>query len=310
MQFKCDCQTVKSINNSWSNILNQFESIRKNCPALREIFVPEPVWPQFREMASSALNEARHQYILLGALKYGILGKLTLPVHAYLLDGEKPNNLLTKQYKQDFIEKWMLEKTSLERHRKARSFNGKLAELISSSWIESQGWKIVNLEALGGSFDIETISPQGKNCAIEVKYIGEEDCRFEENLKSSMSGEAVNGGLNHYDGYNFILFKAYEATKQLSNFKGDRYVFIVICNSAWGSLDIAIKDNWLQQYPSKLTDLASSKWQDFLSKKKKKEKYQNIDTEINEVLNQIKELWIIEDDHWGYSLRKIIKLKS
>ncbi len=48
----------------------------------------------------------------------------------------------------------------------------------------------MNLEALGGSFDIEAISPQGKSCAIEVKYIGEEDSRFKENLKSLMSGEA------------------------------------------------------------------------------------------------------------------------
>ena len=77
--------------------MNQFESIRKNCPALREIFVPEAVWPQFREMASNALNEARQQYILLGALKCGDLRKITLPVHAYLLDGEKPKKLLRKQ---------------------------------------------------------------------------------------------------------------------------------------------------------------------------------------------------------------------
>jgi hypothetical protein len=261
-------------------------------------------------MASNILNEARQQYILLGALKCGDLRKITLPVHAYLLDGKKPKKLLRKQYKQDLIEKWMLKKTPLERHKEARGFNGKLAELISSSWIESQGWKIMNLEALGGLFDIEAISPQGKCCAIEVKYIGEEDCRFEESIKSLMSGEAVSGGLNHYDGYNFILFKAYEATKQLSNFKGDRYVFIVISNLDWGFLDIAIKDNWLQQYPSKFTDLASSKWENFLSKKKNQKKYQNIDTEINEVLNQIKELWIIEDDHWEYNLSKIIKLES
>ncbi len=126
-----------------------------------------------------------------------------------------------------------------------------------------------------------------------------------------MSGEAISGVPNHYDGYNFILSKAYDATKQLSNFKGDRYVFIVIYSSAWDFLDIAIKDNWLQQYPSKFTDLASSKWKNFLSKKKNQKKYQNIDTEINEVLNQIKELWIIkEDDYRGYSLPKIIKLAS
>ncbi len=310
MQFGCDCQTVNGINNSWRNILNQFESIRKNCPALKEILVPESEWPKFRKMAPSAFEESGHRSILLGALKYGYLGKLTLPIHAHLLDGEKPKDSLIKQYKQDLIEKWMLQKTPLKRHQVVRIFNGKLAELISSSWIESHGWNIVNLEALGGSFDIEAISPHGKSCAIEVKYIGEEDWKFEEDLKSLMSSKAVGGGFNDYNGYNYILFRAYEAAKQLSNFKGDRYVFIVISNLAWDFLDMAIEDNWLQQYPSKFTDLASPKWKDFLTKKKKEGKYQNIEADINKVLNQIKELWIIKCESWEYSLSKIIKLTS
>ena len=309
MQFKCDCQTVKcqfinGAKTNWSDILNQFESVRKNCPALREIFVPEAYWPEFHEKASDALNEAGQQYILLSAFKSGNLGKITLPIHTYLLDGEKPK-VLTNNYKKDLIDRWKSETKSLKRHKEARGFNGKLAELISASWIESRGWTIENLAALGGSFDIEAIFPQGKSSAIEVKYIGEEDCRFEEDLKSMISGEAVGGHPNHYDGYNFILFKVYEAAKQLGEFQGDRYIFIVISNLAWSSLDIAIEDNWLQQYPSKFTNLASSKWKDFLSKQMKK-KYPNIEKEINEVLNQIKELWIIKDKCWEYSLTKII----
>jgi hypothetical protein len=309
MQFKCACQTVKAINDSWSNIINHFESIRKNCPALKEIFVPESEWPRFRKMSPSAYDKSGHRSILLGALRWGNLGKITLPVHAYLLDGEIPKDSLTKQYRKDLIETWMSEKTPLERHKKVKMFNGKMAELLSSSWIESQGWKIKNLAAWGGSFDIEAISPQEKKAAIEVKWIGEEDWQFEASLKSLMSGESAGGGFNVYDGYNYILFRVYEATKQLSNFKGDRYVFIVISHLTWDFLDIAIKDNWLQQYPSKFTDLASSKWKDFLSKQKEK-KYPNIEKEINDILYKITELWIIKSESWEYSLSKIITKES
>lgn len=305
MQFKCDCQTVTGTGNSWKSVLNQFENVRKNCPALREIFVPESVWPQFSEVALNFHNNAtEHQYIFLCAFKAGFLRKITLPVHAYLLDGEKPKKSLKKQYKQDLIEKWILKKIPTERHIGARGFHGKLAELISSSWIESQGWKIINLEALGGSFDIEAISPQGKCCAIEVKYIGEQNHQYEQSLESLKSGRAVYGGINHYDRYNYILLRIYEATKQLSSFKGDRYVFIVISNLIWHVIDIAIQDNWLQQYPSKFFNLLPLEW------KSLRKKYPNIDTEIGEILNQIKELWIIKDDSLKYSLRKIIKLES
>lgn len=311
MQFKCNCQTIKcqlvnGIKTNWSDVLNQFESVRKNCPALREIFVPEDYWPQFREKTLETLNEAGQQYILLSAFKGGNLGKITLPVHSYLLHGEEPK-VLTNNYKKDLIDKWKSETTPLKRHKEARGFNGKLAELIAASWIDSGGWKIKNLAALGGAYDIEAISPGEKYSAIEVKYIGEEDWKFEEDLECLKSGEAISGSLPHYDGYNYILFKAYEATKQLYKFEfeGDRYIFIVISDLAWNCLDIAVNDNWFQ-HPLKFTNLASSKWKYFLSKQKGG-KYPNIEKEIKEVLNQIKEMWIIKDACWEYSLSKIIK---
>lgn len=309
MQFKCTCQTVKAINDSWSNIINHFESIRKNCPALKEIFVPESEWPKFRKMSPSAFDESGHRSILLGALRWGDLKKITLPVHAYLLDGEKPKDSLTKQYKQDFVEKWMSEKTPLERHERVRAFNGKLAELISSSWIESKGWQINNLEALNGSFDIEAISPQGSNSAIEVKYIGEEDWQFELNLKSEQSGEAVAKVFNDYNGYNYILFRTYEAAKQLENFSGDRYVFIVISSLTWGNSSMAIECDWIR-HPLHFFEF--SKWKDNVSDcfAKSINKYPNIEKKINKVLNQIKELWIIKSDAWEYTIGKVITSQS
>jgi len=102
------------------------------------------------------------------------------------------------------------------------------------------------LAALGGKFDIEAISPQGIKSAIEVKYIGEEVWQFGANLKSLQSGKAVAGSFSDYSGYNYILFRIYQAAKQFEDFSGDRYVFIVISNLTWGYSEMAIECNWIR----------------------------------------------------------------
>lgn len=310
MQIKCACQTVAAINDScWNCILNHFEDIRKNCAALKEIFVPESEWPVFRKMAPNAYEESDHRSILLGALKYGDLNKITLPVHRYLLDGNKPKSSLRKSYKKELIEKWMLKETPLQRHRRVRGFNGQLAELITSSWLENNGWKIENLEALGGSFDIEAISPQRNISAIEVKYIGVSDWHFELNLKSSQSGEAVAGSWSRHPGYNYLLFRIYEAAKQLEKFSGDRYVFVVISNETWWNFDFSIEDNCFRP---PLHFYEFSKWKGNVSDSFKESinEHSNIENHINDTLNQIKELWIIKSDAWEYSIEKIITRQS
>lgn len=310
MQFKCDCHSVKCIKTNRSGILNQFENVKKNCPALREIFVPEDYWPEFSKKVSEPLDEAGHYPITLSAYKNGNLDKITIPVHAHLLDGEKPKKNLTPQYKQDLIDNYMSKKTdTFDRFRGARGFNGKLAELITSSWIECQGWKIKNLEALGGLFDIEAISPQGSNSAIEVKYIGLEDWQFELALKSLQSHGAEAAGFSVSPGYNYILFRTYEAAKQLEKFSGDRYVFIVISDLTWENFEEAIECNRIR-HPLHFFEF--SKWKGNVpdSFAESINKYPNIEKEISEVLNQIKELWLIKDKHWEYTLNKIIKKES
>ncbi len=83
----------------------------------------------------------------------GYLGRITRPVHLYLLDGEKVKNGLKKNYRKDLIEKWINETTPISCHQKSRGHEGKLAELLCSEWLQRNGWEIKNLEALGGNFD-------------------------------------------------------------------------------------------------------------------------------------------------------------
>lgn len=310
MSFECDCQTIQcnilsGVKTDWGDVLKQFENVRKHCPALREILIPEDRWPIYCKKALEPINKAGHQHVLLGAFKHGNLRRITLPVHTYLLDGEKPK-ALKPNYKKDLIESWMMGTTPLDRHKRVKGFNGKLAELISALWLQDQGWKIKNLEALGGAYDIEAISPTGNNTAIEVKYIGEEDSKFLKDLESMQSHKAVSGRLNHYDGYNYILFRTYEAAKQLKNFSEDRYIFIVISTSTWDFVDIAVNDKWIQHA---LHFFEFSKWKGSVSESFARQisKYPNIEQEINGVLNQVQTLWVIKEKSWKYNLAQVVQ---
>ncbi len=306
---ECLCQTATPADSN--KALQKFESIRAECSALQEILVPNHIWPEFKQLAGKDYNEARHQYILLGALKNGFLSKITFPIHRFLLDKGGPKINLTNQYRKDLVEQWMLENNPLERHRKSRIFQGKLAELLAAAWIEDQGWKIHNLEALGGEFDIEATSADNASSTIEVKYIGQEDVHFEKIMESLTSGNAVGGSWGLYDGYNFFLFKAYDAAKQLSSSNKARLGFIIICNMAWGFFEMPIKDDWISNRPLTFSNSASSKWQNFIAEKKKEKKFSNIENDLNDVISQLNELWIIEErNQLNYSLERIVRFKE
>lgn len=74
----------------------------------------------------------------------------------------------------------MREARELERHRKARIFTGRLAELQVAEWLELNGWTVSGLEALGAAHDIQAIAPGAHTTtSIEVKTIGVEDVDFE-----------------------------------------------------------------------------------------------------------------------------------
>ncbi len=299
--INCCCQAATFNNNG--DLLRMFGSLRENCPALRDVFVPESVWPDFQRTAQNDFDEARHHYMLLGALESGNLDKLTGPVHRYLLDNGRPKTTLKKQYKNDLVEKWMLEKNHLERHRKARIFQGKLTELLIALFIEKQGWKINNLEALCGDSDIDAASPDDISCAIEVKYIGQEDLRYQEVVNSITSSEAGVNSINIYDGYNFFLFKSFDAAKQLSLSKKARLAFIIVSNQAWPFLSMPLADRWINNRPISFSDSASPDWINFLNQKKKEPKFSNIENELDSVITQLKELWIIrEQNYFEYSI--------
>lgn len=109
----------------------------------------------------------------------------------------------------------MLGSEAAERHRRGRTFEGRVAELQCADWLETQSYQIVNLEALGGAVDIEAVSPDGSPTAFEVKFIGIQDADFSM-IQRSLEGDAEPYTVSPYTAINYLLFRAYEAAKQLS----------------------------------------------------------------------------------------------
>ena len=301
-RIDCPCQVRSSADTT--RALEQLEIIRSRCAALREILVPDNIWPIFKQKAAEPYDQAFHHYILLGALRDGFLARITFPIHRFLLDTNKPKRSLTRQYKKDLAEKWMLKSTPLERHREARIFFGKLTELLMAAWLEEQGWRINTLEALAGVFDIEATSPDKISFAIEVKYIGQLDSDFEEIVGKLSMGTPAGGTVNPYERFNYLMLRVYEAAKHLLDSNKRRLVAVVISQIAWGFFERQISDGWLQKRPIPFAPDTSPEWAAFLAEKKAENKFSHIERDLDRVIHSLNELWIVvEQNYLSYQLK-------
>ena len=305
-KIKCPCQSIP-ITNTPSKF-EDFASLRESCPALREVLFPETIWHDYQKMVKANNHQSRQLPIVLGAFNRGLLARITMPVHAYLLDGQTLNVNLTKQYKKDLNEKWILERDQLAAYKKLRIFKGKLTEIMVAAWLEDSGWKINNLEALGGSFDIEATSPEHVCYGIEVKYIGIQDYRYNELQHSLRSGEAVSGFFNIYNGYNFILFKIFEAAKQLTKCKNSRLSLVVVDSVDWDFLEMPIRDKWINSRPIRFSDSADRDWKEFLEQKKKEKRFVTVENELDKAIGGLKECWILKETYMAFVLEERIEL--
>jgi hypothetical protein len=172
---------------------------------------------------------------------------------------------------------------------------GKLTEIMVAAWLADNSWTISNLEALGGGFDIEATSPEHVSYGIEVKYIGIQDYRYEELLYSLESGEAVGGFFNICNGFNFLLFKIFEAAKQLGTCLDNRLVIIVVSGVDWDFLEMPVRDKWICSRPIRFSASASEDWSNFLSKKKRDNRFANIENELDETIGSLKGCWILQE---------------
>lgn len=272
----CPCQSpftllpqgdFQSYRDYLSGLLASFSDLRRRCEALHLVMVPEPKWTIFQEFAQGSADRAHLRPILFLAYRHQTLGRLTRPVHRFVLGDSGIRGDVSPQYRKDLQEDWMRGKNEEDRHRKARSFQGRLAELQAAAWLESQGWEVAGLELLGGDFDIAVRSPRAEHVLIEVKFFGTSDEIFQASI-ASLAGAPAAFSLSPYDAANYVLFRACEAAKQLVKGDGIRTILLVFGGLAWTeSYSFPLTNSWIDwTHPSFFE--GSGDWQEFLNRKK------------------------------------------
>jgi hypothetical protein len=281
--------------------IETLERVRADCPALNSLFLPDDMWPEFRAWhAQPDKSLSGHRSMLLLALERGHLARLTGPVHRYLVENGVLRPDVRKQYLKDMREHWMLNSDPHERNLRSGRFTGRTAELQFAEWIETTRRRtIVGLEVLREGPDVEAQDELGLATAFEVKAIGIEHNDFEMILRG-MAEPSVVGPISPYAAINYLLFRTYEAAKQLAHFEGSRITVVVISDLNWHRFDWQLDNRWIDwDNPAFLS--ADSTWEAFLQSQVKR--YPEIRTEVASVVTAIDAVWVMKRSYgYEYSL--------
>lgn len=233
--------------------------------------------------------------MLLLGLERGHLHRLTASIHRYLIRDGHLHPDARRQYVKDLRERWMLDPDPLDRHQKSRIFSGRLTELQFAECLERQGWTITGLEALREGHDVEAKHGLNPTTAFEVKSIGTEDRDFEM-IVHSLAQEPSGGPVSAYASINYLLFRVYEAARQLAGFRGRRIAVAIIDDPTWWRFNLQLRKGWLDwTNPEFLNYDAPS--ETFLQRQE--ERYPALRTELPSIVGSIDAVWVLRKSH-GY----------
>jgi hypothetical protein len=266
-----------------------FTEVRKICPALHKVLLPDSIWQEFLELCNHPDDIAGHRSVLLLAYLRGCLGRVTSPVHRYLLASGTVRSDARRQYINDLQEKWLFKQQPLERHRKWRIFQGHLVELLFAAWLEEQSYAITGLEALREGADIEAVSPGGLRSAFEVKFIGSEDADFEMQVKS-IAGEPSAGCVSPQAAINYLTFRVYEAAKQLQKATLNRTAILIVDDMAWWRFDLPVKRKWIDWTHPQFVG-RDERWEMFITRQQRN--HPGLPDDLAETIRAIDSIWIV-----------------
>ena len=194
---------------------------------------------------------------------------------------------MNAQYISDLRENWVLEDDYISRFKKARIYQSRLVELDVARWLETQHWQISNLEMYGGKFDIEGSDNDHIPTTFEVKFLAQREALFELNRTSFMNSVAGRPGV--YSPMDYLLFRLYEAARQLQSTHTNR-IAIAVVSDYDVSYKIPLSEGWIDwNNPSFLK--RDPEILQFLQKEY--EKNENLDTDIIKLLTGLSEIWIL-----------------
>jgi hypothetical protein len=223
-------------------------------------------------------------------MQRGYLERLVAPIRRYLFRDDEVRPEVVKQYRQDLRESWMMSADLQRRHEKVRSFVGRIAELQVAEWLETQGWSVASLEALGGIVDIEARSSnESMRAGVEVKFIGVEDGDFVR-IVDSLNKKPQVAAVCPYDAANYMLVRAYEAALQLRRFDGHRLVVLVVQELTWHRFDVPLQRGWIEWKAPRL--FPPNDGQSFLESVSKR--YATFPYDLSAVLHGLDEILVLK----------------
>jgi hypothetical protein len=230
-----------------------------------------------------------HKSALLEAYRYGYLNRATSPIHRYLLTAGALRSDAREQYIKDLQERWLLFQEPLERHQKWKAFHGRLAELQFAGWLEEEkSYEITGLEALRKGPDIEAVL-QGRRSTFEVKFIGSENADFRMLVKS-LEGTPNWDWVSVSAPGNYLVFRVYEAAKQLEHAEGKRTAVLIIDDLAWRRLACPLKHGEIEWSNAGFVP-SDGRWNEFVTLQYKK--YPGLPDDIAETIRSVHSIWIL-----------------
>ncbi len=176
----------------------------------------------------------------------------------------------------------MFDNDPSKRHKKMKILNGRIAELQVAEWLESEGWLITGLEACDAT---------GRTVAFEAKFIGVNDDDFLQ-IVDSISGQSAGGGVSAYDPIDYLLIRVYEAAKQLRNTDRDRIALVIIDKLAWSiRFAVQLQDQWIDW--GNPSFFFQHDFKEFLENKQPKHPEVFDTSELQSVLSELHEIWIL-----------------
>ena len=88
------------------------------------------------------------------------------------------------------------------------------------------------------------MAPNGFPTAFEIKLIGLEDADFGMVLQS-IAGAPAGTCVSPYTAINYLLFRTYEAAKQLGTISSLKAVILIIDDVTWWRFELQLRKNWI-----------------------------------------------------------------
>lgn len=299
----CICSSY-SLPDLYSDQITTFYRLRSICPALR-LTVPDQLAEQHMHFTKSDPDEAFHCSIPFLAYRRGDLSDFTKAFHRFVLDGSEVRKEVTAQYRNDLREKWVLEIDEISRYKKARNYLSRLAEFHFAQWLETQHWRITNLELYGGQFDVEAMDGNQVATAFEIKFLGQRDVLFE--LIRASFTNATAGALGVYSPVDYLIFRIYQAARQLHE-ANTRRIAVIVVSDYDVSFKIPLSESWVDwNNPSFLK--RDQEIQKFLADKYTENP--NLDADVKAFITELNEIWILRyKSPFGLHLEHRIQLKE